>query len=411
MPVIDRRSLVVVLVGLGVVAYFGGGMLTRFYADPKFLEPHDFLQYWAAGRLNLTGGNPYDPDALFELQKAAGRPNDHPVRMWNPPWTLAVTMPLGVLDARTAQLVWIGAQFVLVVLAAGWLWRLYGGNPKHTAVAWALAAVAPMTAAVFFAGQSSGWLFVGLVGFYAAVKTNRPRLAGLAALCALKPHLFLPFWVLLVLDATRGRGGCARLGWGIAAGLGMVLVPMAFNPSVWGQYLAALRDPGGAGHVPLSAWEPPLLGYWLRHYTDRAAFWIQFVPTAVVLLATPVYWWVRRKTWDWSAELPRVVLGGAIAAPYGAWDFDLVVLLVPLVAAAVRLSRAPRPGVVAAAVVGLGLLVVASHLTTVGKYYVWMTPAVIAAYLWAGRVTATAPRHSRERTREPHKILEAARCP
>jgi hypothetical protein len=383
---IDRRSAVVLLLGLGVVAYFGGRLLDRFYADPKFLEPHDFLQYWAAGRLNATGGNPYDADQLFELQKAAGRPNDHPVRMWNPPWALTLTMPIGLLDARTAQLVWVGTQFVLVVLAAGWLWRLAGGRADRTWVGWGLAAVAPMTAAVMFAGQSSGWLFVGLVGFYAAVKTDRPRLAGLAALCALKPHLFLPLWLLLVLDATQSRSARARLGWGIAAGLAMVLIPTAVNPHVWGQYLAALREPGGAGHVPLSAWEPPLLGYWLRAYTDVARFGIQFVPTAAVVLLTPVYWWLRRKTWDWSEELPRVLLAGALAAPYGAWDFDLVVLLVPLVLAAERLSHSPRPGVIAAAVAGLALFILVSHQITVGKYYVWMTPAVIAAYVAANRV-------------------------
>src|SRR5205823_8422989 len=45
------------LVGLLVV---GGLMLARFYSDPAFLPPDDFLQYWAAGRLNATGGNPYD---------------------------------------------------------------------------------------------------------------------------------------------------------------------------------------------------------------------------------------------------------------------------------------------------------------------------------------------------------------
>jgi fructose-specific phosphotransferase system IIC component len=106
-----------------------------------------------------------------------------------------------------------------------------------------------------------------------------------------------------------------------------------------------------------------------------------------------------------------VVLAGALVAPYGAWDFDLVVLLVPLVAAAVKVSHAPRPGVVATAVVGLVLFVVASHRTTVGKYYVWMTPAVIAAYVWAGRVTAASPRPPRELRREPRPVLEAARCP
>jgi hypothetical protein len=32
----------------------------------------DFMEYWAAGRLFVHGGNPYSPQDLFALQKAAG---------------------------------------------------------------------------------------------------------------------------------------------------------------------------------------------------------------------------------------------------------------------------------------------------------------------------------------------------
>src|SRR3954451_848004 len=97
MPVIDRRSAVVLLAGAAVIAAVGGKLLDRFYADPTFLKPHDFMQCWAAGRLNATGGNPYDADRVVELQRGAVRDEDRPPLMWTPPWALALTMPFGSL--------------------------------------------------------------------------------------------------------------------------------------------------------------------------------------------------------------------------------------------------------------------------------------------------------------------------
>jgi hypothetical protein len=429
MPVIDRRSAVVLATGGAVVLVACVVLLDRFYRDPEFVKPHDFLQYWAAGRLNATGYNPYDARELNAIQKAAGRPDENPVLMWNPPWALTLTMPIGLLGPRTAQLVWVAGQFALILVCAVWLWRLYCGDPSKWWVACALAVVAPMTAANLVAGQCGGWLLLGLTGFLTAVMRKRPAFAALAALCALKPHLFVPFWILLVLDATRQRAGLSRLLWGLIAGAVAILIPLVVNSRVWSQYLLALANPGTEGHVPLSAWQPPLVGYWLRVWTDPAAFWIQFVPTVLVAVLTPLYWWRRRATWDWHEELPRVILAGAVAAPYGAWDYDLVILLVPVVAAAARLSRAGRPGVVWAAGGGAVLFIVAASQVTISLYGVWMTPAVLLGYCYVMRRTRNpspgpSPLRGGEKTPAPPSLVgegggglgaptpvEAAPCP
>jgi len=33
-------------------------------SNPKYIPVDDFSHYWAAGRLNTTGGNPYDPQQV-----------------------------------------------------------------------------------------------------------------------------------------------------------------------------------------------------------------------------------------------------------------------------------------------------------------------------------------------------------
>ncbi len=46
------------------------GVLTR----PRILAYDDSIVYWATGRLNAQGQNPYDPERLLNLERTAGRP-------------------------------------------------------------------------------------------------------------------------------------------------------------------------------------------------------------------------------------------------------------------------------------------------------------------------------------------------
>jgi hypothetical protein len=376
------------LAGLFVV---GGLMLARFYSDPAFLPPDDFLQYWAAGRLNATGGNPYDADRLLPLQRAAHRPDDKPaVVMWNPPWALTLAMPFGLLPPRTAQLLWLAAQVLAVAFCADRLWRLYGGDRRARPLVCAAALAFFPVMNVLHAGQSGGWLLLGLTGLLLAATRGPAWLAALAPLAAVKPHLFIPVWVVLALEAGRSRRGRAVFAWGAGCGLAAMLIPTLVNPDVWTQYFAALGRPADDAHVPLSGWKSPLVGWWVRMAVAPEAFWVQAVPTVLLAVAVPVYWWARRRTWDWSVELPRLVPVGLIAAPYGAWPYDQLVLLIPVAAALAHLARhGPRGRLIAAAVV-LGAIDVAGLTVREGEYFVWVPPAVLAWYAWATTAGRTA---------------------
>src|SRR3954454_5750660 len=97
------------LLMLGVLAATGivmAGQVRHLLADPTIWPPDDFVEYWAAARLTLDGKNPYDPAQLLPLQRAAGRDTDEAIMMWNPPWSFTVVLPLGLLPAREAQLLW-----------------------------------------------------------------------------------------------------------------------------------------------------------------------------------------------------------------------------------------------------------------------------------------------------------------
>src|SRR3954449_5872055 len=75
------------------------GLAVQTVRSPRGLAAlplFDFVEYWAAGRLNAAGENPYDPERIHEVEHEA---EEHPntVLMWNPPWTLTLVMPFGLL--------------------------------------------------------------------------------------------------------------------------------------------------------------------------------------------------------------------------------------------------------------------------------------------------------------------------
>lgn len=396
----------------------GGWSVAVLYQDPKAIPVKDFVEYWSAGVVTARGGNPYDAEQLLPYQVQAGHdPNRREaVMMWNPPWALAVVVPLGLLPPRAAHLTWLGIQMAAVLASAGWLWRVYGG-PKG--MGWVAALVALFFAPFFLLmwyGQIGSLCLVGLAGFVYSHARGRPAAAGaFAALTALKPHLLFAFGVALGLDALATRRGRIALLAGAAAVAAAGAVVWAVNPDVYRHYREAMgKDASTAAQVQPRDWMVPLASYWLRVWVAPHAFWVQFVPTAVTAVAVAGYWFARRRTWDWAAELPRLVFASVLTAAYGAWIFDLIVLLVPVLQATVWLAAARRPAAtagiaavyavlnVATVAVPLWLIATAPDPAAAGfgiHHFIYFSPATFLLYLAAGRVGATGPRLDRQEGR------------
>jgi hypothetical protein len=159
-----RRPLLylapVAIVGLSVA------LLTRFQAlGPDGLYLQDFVEYWAAGRLNASGQNPYDPEGMAQIERE-GRPYlGQEVMMWNPPWTLAVAMPLGSLPVHWAHLLWLMLSLTIILVGADFLWRFYGGILRYRGISWFIALSFTPTLLVLEMGQISPLILLGLIGF------------------------------------------------------------------------------------------------------------------------------------------------------------------------------------------------------------------------------------------------------
>jgi hypothetical protein len=327
-------------VALSVLVVAAGGLVgTRF--PPHVVGNGDFVEYAAAARLLLAGQNPYDARLLLPVQKAAGwgtgQPPDEPLRadmMWNPPWALPIVMPLGLVGFGPGLGAWVMLQAVAVAWASAWAWRASGGLARLTAAAVGLGFVFAPTVLVLRVAQIGGLIAFGLGGFAAGMRAGRPGLAGAAAaLTALKPHLFVPFAVLLACDALASRATRKAVGVGAAVLAVLAVVPTAWTPGVWGQYLEAVKAPSDEFHVAPGDWAPPALSYRLAAALG-GGLGAQFVPSAAATAVLVAYWWTRRRAWDWPRELPAVVLVGVLSTGYGAWGFDLVVLLPAVMQAA-----------------------------------------------------------------------------
>lgn len=367
------RTILVVVFGLSIAGYIANTLAHGSAA----LKPRDFAEYWSAGAANLHGRNPYDPEVLLEYQLRIDPDREHAVMMWNPPWSLALYMPLAWLEPGWATLLWLALQLAAIGLSCVGLWRVFDGPPRWQWLA--LVVGLPFVGSwwtVSF-GQNTGFLLLGLAGFVYFRTHDRPTLAGaMAALTALKPHLLAVFGVLLVLDAVTRPGRIA-----LAAGVAVLAVSLGLtvlaNPEVWQQYRDAVSHPK-AEAVPLQAWKLPVPSYWLRTAVAPERFWVQFVPCAAACLGYAFFRLRCGSEWNWIRELPRITWVAVLTTPYGGWIFDLAVLLVPVMAAAAALARAQAWKLGSTAFMGLIVIVLVSNVWVFGLHeFYWVAPAVL----------------------------------
>lgn len=344
-PLVRNTALVAVAAGLGLL----------LWPYPVF---QDFIQYWSAARVLLSSGNPYDASAMLLLQQAIWPDELHVIRMWNPPWVLALIIPLGFLDPSTAGLIWISTHLLVFLACGNWLWRYFGGGEIG---AWLFGAVTlffPATVLALGMGQISPFMLLGLCGFLHFVAKERWALAGaVAALTLVKPHWVSLFWLAVILWSLRGRRSVVVLGT-VGAVLSALGIGLMVNPALMGQYLDAVTS------EPPFFFIGPNAGVLFRLFFGWERSWLQFLPTALGGVWLFRYWMRRRDSWEWGQEVSLVVLASALVTAYG-WPYDQVVFLIPLASMVRTLVQRPSPLVW----LGLSVFISAGVLTALFASY------------------------------------------
>jgi hypothetical protein len=66
----------------------------------------DFVQYWSAYQLMISGRNPYDPQLTLATQCAVGLHCEYPRTTYTPPWLWVVMSPVLMHSFATAAALW-----------------------------------------------------------------------------------------------------------------------------------------------------------------------------------------------------------------------------------------------------------------------------------------------------------------
>jgi hypothetical protein len=133
-------------------------------------------------------------------------------------------------------------------------------------------------------------------------------------------------------------------------------------------------------------WKSPTLGSLLREGLGEERFGLQFIPALIGLVWLAAYAWTNRlRDWDWLDRMPLIVLVSFATASYGAWPFDLVILLPAVIQVAAQLAKAGDArgivlGIVLFAAIS-GAALVMNRLQVMSDRFVWMAPSLLAAYV------------------------------
>lgn len=361
--------------GAGAIVVVGFCLLAGiFYFALRNENPahRDFIEYWAAERLYLAHQNPYDPEAVFQMERAGGLDRPTPEVAFCTPVLLFAQMPLGMMSPQTGLLLWTLLLFVCLALSLWLLWRLLGRR-DHLLILLGFT-FAPAISCLQ-AGQL-GIFFLLAVTLFLTLRRSYPLLAGLALTpCVLKPHLFLPIFVVLVLWQIENRS--VRVLAGFALGVaGNLALTLAYAPRVLAQYLAFV------GSTHMAGMFVPTLGSALQQLVAPGSGWLELVPA--LCAAGWAAWFFRhnRARWQWMQHGMPVLLVCLVTAPYAFFTDET--LLLPAVMAALFAAIDHKRSLVPIALVGGAAL--AESLASVqimSLWFLWTPLAWLGWYLYA----------------------------
>ena len=338
----------------------------------KATSTRDYVVFWATGHQLVQHANPYDPVAMDQLERSAGLAAGYGVLyMRNPPWALPLALPLGWMNEQIGGFFW-SLILLACLLLSGQLMRDVLGR-KDGRIHWIAYSFAPSLICLFM-GQTTLFALLGLVLFLRFHRTNQFG-AGIALwLCSIKPHLFLPFCVVLVVSVLVSKA------YKVVAGAALALIASCaftwlLDPVAWSGYSEMMRAPS------IEREFIPCLSVVLRLWLLPDAVWLQYLPTVLACAWALVYFWHRRETWNWVQDGGLLILVSLVAAPYS-WPYDQTIAMPALLQRAFatrsRLTIAVLPLV---SVIMMAALMAGVKITT--PFYLFIAPAWLAWYLIA----------------------------
>jgi hypothetical protein len=190
----------------------------------------------------------------------------------------------------------------------------------------------------------------------------------------MKPHLFLPFGVVLAAWVLVSRSYKIAAG-AAAAVAASCAITFLIDPLAWTQYMRMARASG------IEKEYIPCLSYLLRNGLGSRSMALQFLPAALGCVWALSYFWPRRQAWDWMKNGNLPLLVSILAAPY-CWLCDQGLLIPALLHGAYRTRS--RFLLVILALASLLIEIELVNGAKIGStHYLWTASAWLAWYLAA----------------------------
>ena len=353
--------------------------LFALHLTDRDVAGRDYIQYWAEGRQVLAHANPFDAQAILRLEQSAGPGRAEAELSGSPPLILLLAAPLALFSAKTGLVVWFATMLAALSVSVWILWMLQG-RPNTLLFLFGFL-FAPVIVCLQ-GGQIDILFLLGILAFLYFLESH-PWLAGACLVpLVLKPHLFLPFALVLLLWIVSRRAYEVLAGFAVVLGA-CLAVAYWLDPNAWPQYVQMMKSQNLiADFVPtLSNGLERLVN---SHLTWPRLAWLRFVPDAAACAWAAWYFRSRRKQWDWMHHGMVALLVSSLCAPYG-FFFDESVLLPAVIAGMMQARRSGRSlwplWVVGAAALAECLCMV--RVTSL--FFLWTTPAWLLWYLFATR--------------------------
>jgi hypothetical protein len=337
----------------------------------------DYFEYWAVGHQLVHRSNPYDSTAILKMLDELHAPPTNMI-LRNPPYALFIAVPLGFLGLASGAAVWSLALIAALILSIRMLRSIYGkGEDSLHLMGYVFAPVL----ACLMAGQIGLFLLLGITSFL-YFQAEKPYIAGASLLlCALKPHLFVPFVLALLAWSVLQRSYKLLAGGATALGVSVVF-SVALDHGIWSQYIAGER---GENILNLFI---PCMSVLFRILVNRKVEWLQFVPEIVGCVWALWFFARHRRDWSWTEHGIALLLVSVLVAPY-AWFTDESLLL-PAIFAGLYRAKALGRSLIPFAVIGtIASLEVVAHVPLTSPFYLWTVPAWGIWYLVTSKMRPT----------------------
>lgn len=363
-------SVLLIAVACTLATLFTVLFLSILPFNRQIVARRDFIVYWATGQQLVHHGNPYDPAALRQIELDAGFKGGASYYMRNTPWALPLAYPLGYFGAQASALPWSLAMLALLFASVRMLWTMNGQPGGH--LDWLGYCFPPALFCVLL-GQTSLLLLFGLTLFLRFYKTH-PFGAGAALwLCTIKPHLFLPFALVLLVWICTSRSYRILAGGFTAMAINAALTAL-IAPAALSEYVHYMRT------STITHEFTAYFGDLLRDKINPNAEWLAFIPAIFGCIWALIYFWPRRHQWDWLEDGSLLVLVSLLVAPFG-WIFDQVLALPAIMIAVKRTQSHLLLSLLAVVYILLEVEII--HFDPHSAAFLWTTPAWLIWFLFA----------------------------